>query len=346
MTHFNIAAIADAGLQRQLSAKIDAKTKPPGSLGQLESIAIQLGLIQGSCTPRIVEPHLLVFAADHGVTAEGVSAYPQEVTWQMVMNYLARGAAVNVFASAAGLTLKVVDAGVSHAFDPHPDLVDRKIAAGTRNFAHEAAMSMAQAEQAVDAGATLTRELARSGTNAIAFGEMGIGNTTAASALMARLTGLPLGVCIGRGAGLDDSGLARKRRVIEAALALHVGACHPLGALAALGGFEIAMISGAMLAAAEARMVILVDGFIVGSALLVAQALAPNVLDYCIFAHTSDEQGHAAMLDHFKARPLLDLGLRLGEGTGAALAFPLVTAAAGFLESMASFSQAGVTGRM
>lgn len=346
MMPFDIAAIADAGLQRQLTAKIDAKTKPPGSLGQLESIAIQLGLIQGSSTPRIVAPHLLVFAADHGITAEGVSAYPQEVTWQMVMNYLARGAAVNVFASAAGLTLKVVDAGVSHAFDPHPDLVDRKIAAGTRNFAREAAMSMAQAEQAVDAGATLTRELARSGTNAIAFGEMGIGNTTAASALMAHLTGLPLSVCIGRGTGVDDHGLARKHTVIEAALALHVGARHPLDALAALGGFEIAMISGAMLAAAEARMVILVDGFIVGSALLVAQALAPNVLDYCIFAHTSDEHGHAAMLGHFKAKPLLDLGLRLGEGTGAALAFPLVLAAAGFLESMASFSQAGVAGRM
>lgn len=346
--HFKIeiAAIADAGLQQQLSARIDAKTKPPGSLGQLENIAIQLGLIQGSSTPRIVAPHLLVFAADHGVTEEGVSAYPQEVTWQMVMNYLARGAAVNVFASTAGLALKVVDAGVKHAFEAHPDLVDRKIAYGTRNLAREAAMSMVQAEEAIAAGAALARELAATGTNVIAFGEMGIGNTSAASALMTRLTGLPLGSCIGRGTGLDDSGLARKREVIESALALHAGARAPLDALAALGGFEIAMICGAMLAAAEARMVIMVDGFIVGSALLVAQALAPNVLDYCIFAHASSEQGHAAMLRHFNARPLLDLGLRLGEGTGAALAFPLVKAAAAFLESMASFSQAGVAGRM
>ena len=341
--HFNIAAIADAGLEQQLSARIDAKTKPPGSLGRLESVAIQLGLIQRSSAPRIVAPHLLVFAADHGVTVEGVSAYPQEVTWQMVMNYLARGAAVNVFASAVGLSLKVIDAGVDHAFDPHPHLVDRKIANGTRNFAREAAMTMTQAEEAITAGATLVRELAAKGSNVIAFGEMGIGNTSAASALMARLTGLPLALCIGRGTGLDDSGLARKRAVIEAALALHADARGPLDALAALGGFEIAMICGAMLAAAEARMVIVVDGFIVGSALLVAQALAPNVLDYCIFAHASNEEGHAAMLRHFNARPLLDLGLRLGEGTGAALAFPLVKAAAGFLESMASFDEAGVT---
>ncbi len=346
MMHFNIAAIADAGLQQQLAARIDAKTKPQGSLGRLESVAMQLGLIQVSSAPRIVDPHLLVFAADHGVTVEGVSAYPQEVTWQMVMNYLARGAAVNVFASAAGLSLKVVDAGVRHAFDPHPDLVDRKIALSTRNFAHEAAMSLTQAERAIAAGATLMRELAATGCNAIAFGEMGIGNTTAASALMAHLTGLAPEVCIGRGTGLDDSGLARKRAVIEAALALHAGAHAPLEALAALGGFEIAMICGAMLAAAKARMVIVVDGFIVGSALLVAQALAPNVMDYCIFAHASNEEGHAAMLRHFNARPLLDLGLRLGEGTGAALAFPLVKAAAAFLESMASFSQAGVTGRV
>ena len=343
--HFNIAAIADAGLQQRLAARIDAKTKPPGSLGRLESIAIQLGLIQRSSTPRIVAPQLLVFAADHGIAVEGVSAYPQEVTWQMVMNYLARGAAVNVFASAAGLSLKVIDAGVRHAYDPHPDLIDRKIADGTRNLAREAAMSIAQAEQAIAAGASLMRALATKGTNVIAFGEMGIGNTTAASALMARLTGLPLDACIGRGSGLNDSGLARKRVVIEAALALHAGARAPLVALAALGGFEIAMICGAMLAAAEARMAILVDGFIVGSALLVAQALAPHVLDYCIFAHASNEEGHAAMLRHFNARPLLDLGLRLGEGTGAALAFPLVQAAAGFLESMASFSQAGVAGR-
>ena len=259
--HFNIAAIADAGLEQQLSARIDAKTKPPGSLGRLESVAIQLGLIQRSSAPRIVAPHLLVFAADHGVTVEGVSAYPQEVTWQMVMNFLAGGAAVNVFASAAGLSLKVIDAGVDHAFDPHPHLVDRKIANGTRNFAREAAMTMTQAEEAITAGATLVRELAAKGSNVIAFGEMGIGNTSAASALMARLTGLPLELCIGRGTGLDDSGLARKRAVIEAALARHAGARGPLDALAALGGFEIAMICGAMLTAAEVRMVIVVDGF-------------------------------------------------------------------------------------
>ena len=343
---FNIAAIADAPLEQALKARIDAKTKQPGSLGRLENIAVQLGLIQRSSTPRIVAPHLLVFAADHGVTAAGVSAYPQEVTWQMVMNYLAGGAAVNGFANAAGLHLKVVDAGVNHDFDAHPHLIGRKIANGTRNFAHEAAMSSAQAEQAIAAGAALARDLAGSGSNLIAFGEMGIGNTTAASALMARLTGLPLDACVGRGAGLDDRGLARKRAVIEAALALHAGARQPLDALAALGGFEIAMISGAMLAAAEARMAIVVDGFIVGAALLVAQALSPHILDYCIFAHASDEQGHAAMLRHFNARPLLDLGLRLGEGSGAALAYPLVEAAVAFLASMASFSQAGVAGRV
>jgi nicotinate-nucleotide--dimethylbenzimidazole phosphoribosyltransferase len=343
MMPFRIVPTADAGLERELVARIDAKTKPRGALGRLETLALQLGLIRHTLRPAINAPRLFVFAADHGVSAEGVSAYPQQVTAQMVMNYLTGGAAVNVFARTNGFALAVIDAGVNHEFAPHPDLIDRKIARGTRNLATVPAMTIAQAEAAIAAGAALAREAAAGGSSLIAFGEMGIGNTTAASALMARFTGLPLAQCVGRGTGIDDAGLARKSAVIERALALHANARTPIEALAALGGFEIAMMMGAMLAAAEARMVILIDGFIVGAALLAAQALYPRVLDYCVFAHASDENGHAALLAHFGAVPLLSLGLRLGEGSGAALALPLVRAAAGFLCDMASFSDAGVS---
>ncbi len=343
MSGFKIRPIDDPALAARLREKIDRKTKPPGSLGRLEDLALQLGLIQGSDTPRIAAPHLLVAAGDHGVTAEGISAYPSEVTWQMVMNYLAQGAAVNVFARRNGMALTVVDAGVNHAFAPHPALIDRKVAMGTRNFAREAAMSGAQCAQAMRAGAELARGIATGGSTLIAFGEMGIGNSTAAGALMARLTGLAPADCTGRGAGVDDAGLARKRAVIEGALELHAHARAPHAALAAFGGFEIALLAGAMLAAAEARMTLLIDGFIVTSALLAAHAMQPRVLDYCVFAHRSDEHGHAAMLDHLGARPLLALGLRLGEGSGAALALPLLHAAADFLAQMASFTSAGVS---
>jgi nicotinate-nucleotide--dimethylbenzimidazole phosphoribosyltransferase len=340
----SVLPVADAVLDAQLRAKIDAKTKPLGALGRLEALALQLGMIQRSLEPALVRPHLLVFAGDHGVAAEGVSAYPSSVTAQMVHNFLSGGAAANVFAAEAGLEFRVVDAGVAADFAPHPALIVRKRALGTRNLLVEPAMSNEDAAAALEAGAAIMLDLARAGCNVVALGEMGIANTTAAAALVARLADLPLETCVGRGTGVDDEGLARKRRVVAAALELHAGAHAPLDVLAALGGYEIAMLAGAIIGAARARMIVIVDGFIVGAAALAARAFAPAVLDYCVFAHRSAEQGHAALLEHLGARPLLDLDLRLGEGSAAALGFPLVRAAAAFLERMASFASAGVDG--
>ena len=341
-SRYLIAPIANPELATRLQQKIDGKTKPLGALGALESVALQLGLIGQTESPRINHPHLIVCAGDHGVTAEGVSAYPQEVTWQMVMNYLAGGAAVNLFAQASRFQLLVVDAGVNHAFANHPGLIDRKIGMGTANMAREAAMTRPQCEQALSSGTLLVNDLHSKGCTLVGFGEMGIGNTTSASTLMARWSALPLDVCVGRGAGLNDAGLAHKRQVVARILARHQELTDPVDVLAAMGGFEIAMIVGGMLAAAQARMAILIDGFIVSAALLAAQAIHPHVTDYCVFSHTSNERGHAALLNHLSARPLLALNLRLGEGTGAALALPLVEAAANFLNQMASFESAGV----
>lgn len=336
----HIAPTADAALSQALAAAIDNKTKPLGSLGRLETLAKQLGLIQRSTSVRIADPAILVFAGDHGVVAEGVSAYPQDVTWQMVENFLANGAAINVFARQNGCALHVVDAGVNHDFGERPGLLDRKIARGTRNFAIEAAMSHQQLEAALEHGMALARDLP--GT-VLGFGEMGIGNTTAAAAIMHKLTALPLSQCVGAGTGLSPDGIQRKQQVIAAAVERHAGADAPLDVLATFGGYEIAMMAGAMLKAAELRKVLLIDGFIVSSALLAASRLQPAILDYCVFAHCSNEHGHRLMLDALGARPLLQLDLRLGEGTGSALALPLLHAAANFLNEMATFASAQVS---
>jgi nicotinate-nucleotide--dimethylbenzimidazole phosphoribosyltransferase len=258
----------------------------------------------------------------------------------MVENFLAQGAAINVFARQNGCALHIVDASVAHDFGPRPGLVDRKLAHGTRNFAVEPAMSAAQCAEAMMRGAAFVADLPG---NVIGFGEMGIGNTTAAAALMHKLTGIPVGDCVGAGTGLTADGVLRKQRVIEAAARMHENVEEPLAVLATFGGFEIAMMVGAMLKAAERRKLLLIDGFIVTSALLVAARIAPAILDYCVFAHCSDEAGHRRMLDALGARPLLQLGLRLGEGTGAALALPLVRAAANFLNEMATFGSAAVS---
>jgi nicotinate-nucleotide--dimethylbenzimidazole phosphoribosyltransferase len=340
--HFSIAPTATVpGLQ----ARIDGKTKPPGSLGQLERLALQVGQVQQSLTPSLDRPRLLVFAGDHGAARAGVSAYPQEVTWQMVENFLSGGAAINVFARLNGLELQVIDAGVAHDFGARQGLVDAKIAFGTRSYLEQAAMSSAERDAALVRGAAIVHALAEQGCRVIGFGEMGIGNTAAASLLTHCLTGTPLVDCVGRGTGLDDAGLARKQALLaqaarRAALAPDADA---LSVLAEFGGFEIAMMSGAMLAAAERGLLLLIDGFIVTSALLVAARLAPAICDYCVFCHRSAEPGHLAQLRALNAEPLLDLRLRLGEGTGAALAWPLVRAAAAFLNEMASFESAGVS---
>ncbi|WP_432257976.1 nicotinate-nucleotide--dimethylbenzimidazole phosphoribosyltransferase [Cupriavidus sp. TMH.W2] len=333
----------DDTLRPALQAAIDDKTKPLGALGRLESLALQLGLILGTARPVLQRPTVIVFAADHGVADAGVSAYPAEVTAQMVQNFLAGGAAINVFSRQHGIALEIVDAGVRVPLPAAQGLVNCRIADGTRNFAVEPAMTPEQAAAAMTAGMARVLRHAQQGCNVIGFGEMGIANTSAAACLMQRLTGLPLEDCIGRGTGLDDAGLARKRDVLQRALALHADAQAPLDVLATFGGFEIAMMAGAFLAAAASRMVILVDGFIATAALLVAQRLNPNVLQYCVFTHCSHERGHRALLDQFGAVPLLALDLRLGEGTGAALAWPLLASAAAFLNEMATFSGAGVS---
>ena len=340
MRAFHIDPTANPALAAQLAAAINNKTKPLGSLGALEALAKQLGLIQNSAAIAIEQPAILVCAGDHGVVAEGVSAYPQDVTWQMVENFLAEGAAINVFARQNDCALYIVDAGVAHDFGARAGLLDRKVAHGTRNFALEPAMSAGQCAEAMEHGAALVAGLSG---NVVGFGEMGIGNTTAAAALMHKLTGIPVAACVGAGTGLSQEGVLRKQRVIEAAVDRHAGVADPLDVLATFGGFEIAMMAGAMLQAAAQRKVLLIDGFIVTSALLAAARIAPAILDYCVFAHCSDEAGHRRMLDALDARPLLQLGLRLGEGTGAALALPLLHAAANFLNRMATFASASVS---
>jgi nicotinate-nucleotide--dimethylbenzimidazole phosphoribosyltransferase len=328
----SISSIHDIPLAAQLQARIDGKTKPLGALGRLESLALQLGLIQRSLNPMFTEPQLVVFAADHGLAARGVSAYPSDVTWQMVENFLAGGAAVSVLARQHGLALTVVDGGVRHDFPPRAGLLQRKVASGTADSSAGAAMTADECTRALHAGADVVRGLPG---NALLLGEMGIGNTSSAALIMSRLCGEPIATCSGRGTGLDDASLARKRAVLQEVLSLHANATEPLDVLAAFGGFEIAMMAGAALQAASERRVVVVDGFICGAA----------VLDYCVFAHRSDEAGHALMLRHLQVQPLLELGMRLGEGSGGALAWPLLVSATVFLRDMASFESAGVSTR-
>ena len=287
---------------------------------------------------------MLVFAGDHGIVAEGVSPYPQEVTYQMVFNFLVGGAAINVFCRQNGIDIKVVDAGVNFDFEPHPALIDAKIAKGTQSYLNGPAMSADQCEGALTRGAELAQVAFNGGSNVIGFGEMGIGNTSSASLLMSVLCGIPIEDCVGRGTGLDDAGLEKKKQILSRALKNNpVDAGSPLDVLATFGGFEIAMMAGAMLKAAERGMVVLVDGFISSAALLAARAINRNVLDYCIFTHQSHEQGHQRLLACLEADPLVNLEMRLGEGSGAAVAYPLILSAVNFLNEMASFESAGVS---
>jgi nicotinate-nucleotide--dimethylbenzimidazole phosphoribosyltransferase len=346
LPQFRIDAV-DRALEPALRQKIDGKTKPLGALGRLEQLALQLGLIQNTLTPRLANPHVLLCAGDHGAAKAGVSAYPQDVTWQMVENFLAGGAAINALARQAGMSLVIADAGVNHDFGARPGLIDAKVAPGTASYLDGAAMSPLQARAAMARGAHLARDIAAAGCNVLGFGEMGIGNTASASLITHCLTGIALADAVGRGTGLDDAGLARKRELLAQALANWSDRSDDaVAVLARFGGFEIAMLAGAMLAAAEAGMVLLIDGFIVTSALLVAARIEPAIRDYCVFAHRSDEAGHIGQLQHFGAEPLLSLGLRLGEGTGAALAYPLLVSACAFLVEMASFESAAVSAKL
>lgn len=342
MTDFipTIPDLADAALAARLQGALDNKTKPQGALGRLETLALRIGAILGSEQPVLQAPQMLVCAGDHGLAARGVSAYPSDVTWQMVENFLAGGAAVSVLARQHGLALTVVDCGVRRDFQARLGLVSRRIAEGTADASAGPAMSAAQCAQAIANGREVVRALPG---NALLLGEMGIGNSSSAALLLSRLGGLDLDACIGAGTGLDAAGLQRKREVLRQVLALHASAVAPLDALAAFGGFEIATLVGAVLQAAEERRVIVLDGFIASSAVLVAQALRPHVVQRCVAAHCSAEPGHALLLAHLALDPLLHLDLRLGEGSGGALVWPLLESACRILREMASFEAAGVS---
>lgn len=339
--------VLDQTLKTALIDKIDGKTKPVGALGQLENIALQVGLIQQTLTPKLQNPSILVFAGDHGIAHTGVSPYPQAVTAQMVLNFLQGGAAINVFSKQNAMALLVIDSGVNHQFEPHTNLLDAKVGMGTRNFLVVPAMTADECALAIQRGAEITHTQILKGANVFGFGDMGIANTSSASCIMSVLCNLPVEICVGRGTGLDDAGLARKTALLAEAIRLHdLDNNEPEQVLATFGGFEIAMMVGAMLQAAEKHCLLLIDGFISTAALLVAAKMQPNILAYCIFSHCSDESGHQRMLESLNAKPLLNFDLRLGEGTGAALAYPLVASAVNFLNDMASFASANVSQKL
>ena len=349
----SIPSINDTTFASQVQQVLDHKTKPIGSLGQLEQLALRIACILGTDQPVLRDPQMVVFAADHGLAAQGVSAYPVDVTWQMVENFLAGGAAVSVLARQNGIALNVVDCGVAKDFaaraqDPDhplpqagkPRLWRRKVAYGSADCSEGAAMTAEQCAVAMCNGMALVQQLPG---NALLLGEMGIGNTSSASLLLARLCGEPIEAVTGAGTGLNAEGLTRKIAVLQQVLARHADVQEPLEVLRTLGGLEIATMVGAVLQAAAERRVIVVDGFITSAAVLVASRLQPNVLQRCVYAHRSGEPGHTRMLAHLQAQPLLDWQLRLGEGSGAALAWPLLQSACTMLRDMASFASAGVS---
>ncbi len=334
----------DTQPSNHIQHQINNKTKPLGALGQLEAVALQLALIQQTEKIEIMHPHLLVFAGDHGIAQHGLSIAPSEVTAQMVANFLAGGAAINCFCRTNDMALKVIDAGIKVEPEDHPNLVKQRLGHGTEDFSQYAAMTERTVLQALQYGADVVEKLSQQSCNLVGFGEMGIGNTSSAAAIMAALLNIPADECVGRGTGIDDQQLQRKVDLITQALDLHAERLSdPLSILASVGGFEIAQIVGGMLKAAENKMTVLVDGFISTAAAMLAVSMYPEANHYFIYCHCSEESGHQRMLQHLNATPLLSLGLRLGEGTGAALALPLLRSACCFYNEMASFEDAGVT---
>ena len=339
-----LAPPVDEAVRAEAYRRLDRLTKPRGALGRLEPLAAQMCAIQGTLGIRIIQPTGIVFAADHGVAENGVSAYPREVTVQMVANFLQGGAAISVLAKSQGIELWIVDAGVDGDCGAHPRLINAKIRRGTRNFVIQPAMTADECAAALQRGhEAVRRARGGAGANTLILGEMGIGNTASSAMLMHGLTGKALIDCVGRGTGLDDAGLERKQQVLAQALKRRAAPRDPLELLAEFGGYEIAMLAGALLEGAAHRMLILVDGFTVTVAAALAARLDPGVLAYCVFAHCSSEQAHRALLDHLNVQPLLDLGMRLGEGSGAALALSVVRAAVALFTDMATFEGAGVS---
>lgn len=329
----------------RLQEKINLKTKPLGALGKLESLALQIGKVQLTLEPELKNPYLVLFAADHGIAQSGVSAYPPEVTFQMVTNILNGGAAVTVFCKQNNIKVVTVDAGVNHSFENAEGLINAKINFGTKNFLEQKAMTVKELEMCFQKSKEIVDDIAKKGCNVIGFGEMGIGNTSAASMMMHYCTQIALEDCIGRGTGLNDSQLQKKNEILLQAKNFHGEISDPKTILQTFGGYEIAQICGAMLTAWENNMLILVDGFIATSALLIAQSLQPEILNNTIFCHNSNEIGHQRMLNYLNAEPILHLEMRVGEGTGCALAYPLLKSAVAFLNEMASFESAGISNK-
>ena len=329
----------------KIKQKIDFKTKPIGSLGLLEKLSTQICLVQNTLTPQLLNPTLIVFAADHGIAKDGVSAYPAEVTAQMVLNFLNGGAAINVFCKQNKIELKIIDAGVNFDFEPDEKLIDAKIKKGTESFLNQNAMTQKELDLCFEKASQIIEQISITKCNIIAFGEMGIGNTSSASMLMSSLCNFTIEDCVGRGTGLDDEQLKYKINILKQAQQNHPTPQNAMEALALFGGFEIAQMCGAMISAFEKNMLILIDGFIATSAFLCAYNINDKIKDNAIFCHQSNEQGHKKILDFLGVTPILNLGMRLGEGTGCALAYPIIESAVNFINEMASFESANVSNK-
>ena len=342
MKKFPISA-PDEQIRPLLVSKINNLTKPKGSLGRLEELALQIGLIQQTLSPTLRHPQNIIFAADHGIVAEGVSVSPKEITWQQIYNFLQGGAGVNFLCRQHGFKLKIVDAGVDYDLPYERGIINRKVRRGTANFLHEAARTEEEMERCLEYGAEVVKQCQEEGSNVLSFGEMGIGNTSASSMWMHCLTGIPLAECVGAGAGLDREGVNHKLHVLQQALDHYHGDGSPRDIIRYFGGLEMVMAVGAMLQAASLGMIILVDGFIMTNCMLAASKLCPEVLHYAIFCHCGDEAGHRLVLNALGAKPILHLSLRLGEGTGAICAYPIIDSAVRMINEMDSFANASIT---
>ncbi|WP_321480312.1 nicotinate-nucleotide--dimethylbenzimidazole phosphoribosyltransferase [uncultured Bacteroides sp.] len=342
MKIFKIAA-PDESIRQALIDKINNLTKPKGSLGRLEELALQIGLIQQTLSPELKQPQNILFAGDHGIVDEGVSFSPKEITWQQISNFLHGGAGINFLCRQHGFVLKIVDAGVDYDFPKDKGIIDMKIRKGTRNYLYEAAMTTEEMDLCIERGAEVVRRSHEEGCNVVSFGEMGIANTSSSSMWMSCFTGIPLDECVGAGSGLDSAGICHKYNVLKKALENYNGDRSAEDIISYFGGLEMVMAVGGMLQAAELKMTILVDGFIMTNCILAASKLYPNVLDYAIFGHQGDETGHKLLLDAMEVKPLLNLGLRLGEGSGAICAYPIVDSAVRMINEMDNFAHAAVT---
>ena len=333
----------DIAMQMPLRFKIDNLTKPKGSLGTLEELALQVGLIQQTLSPSLKCPQNIIFCADHGIEAKGVSVSPREVTWQQTIHFTQGNGGVNFLCRQHGFQLKVVDAGVDYDLPTDRGIIDKKIRKGTRNFLYEAAMTEDEMNRCVEYGAEIVHQCHNEGSNVLSFGEMGIGNTSASSLWMTCFTGIPLLQCVGAGSGLNNDGIRHKYGVLKRALDNYAGDGSTIDIIRYFGGYEMVMAIGAMLQAAELGIIILVDGFIMTNCILAASKLYPEVLDYAVFGHCGDESGHRLVLNALQAKPILSLGLRLGEGTGAICAYPILDSAVRMINEMDSFVGASVT---